>query len=311
MERYEGLGSRDSIIGGGAYVKKEGHGLEVCNFRKHRNKLYGYVQVPGEEIDIERIGAKPEDDSISRVTVIWTATRPTGGTAVVGWYKDATVYRSYQQFKHTPAAHRRNRLDGYWIEVDADRATLLPIDERTCEIPRRQKGGMGQSNIWYADNPLSGPIVTEVMRLVNGAKPRPAAQRNGKRKQDQERKSQIEKAAIRMCWEHFEHLGYNLRSVEKDNVGWDLVAQSGRSTLHIEVKGLSGNVFSVELTPNEYHAFSEKSAAYRLAVIIKSLDNPTLFICRFSRELDAWVVDGHEGRLLEIQPKESACIRSS
>ncbi len=102
MERYEGLLSGDEILGGGAYVKEEGRGHEICNFSTDGKWVYGSVRPPGHEIDIERIGAKPSDESISGITVVWTASRPTGGTAVVGWYEAATVFRNYQTRLHRP-----------------------------------------------------------------------------------------------------------------------------------------------------------------------------------------------------------------
>ena len=57
MERYQGLRSGDHISGGGAYVDKEGHGHEVCNFSSDKAALYGYVQTPGTQINIDRMGA--------------------------------------------------------------------------------------------------------------------------------------------------------------------------------------------------------------------------------------------------------------
>src|SRR5690554_7541952 len=49
----------------------------------------------------------------------------------------------------------RNEYIGYYAVANADNATLLSIDERFSFpiIPRRVKGGMGQSNVWYADSP--------------------------------------------------------------------------------------------------------------------------------------------------------------
>lgn len=306
MERYQGLSSGDLISGGGAYVREHGRGHEICNFVPVNGIVYGYVQPPGQQIDIDRIGAKPHEDFISGVTVIWTATRPTGGTAVVGWYKNATIFRTYQKFQPGHDSHDQNGVDGHWIRANESEAKLLTIDERTCEIPRQVKGGMGQSNIWYADSPESAAVVTRVKRLLAGTRvyapnPRPRAQ-------DQELKAKVEKIAIRTCCDHFDRLGYIVKSVEKDNLGWDLVAVSGRTSLRIEVKGLSGNVFSVELTPNEYKAFSEESDDYRLAVVVSALSDPTLKICRYSKEQGTWIVEGGADRGLGIETRQSASI---
>lgn len=309
MERYQGLHSGDQIRGGGAYVKKEGRGHEICNFSPSGNKLYGYVQPHGEQIDIERIGANSDADSLSGVTVVWTATRPTGGTTVVGWYSNATVFRNYKRFKKAPPVQSRNGVDGYWIEAPANRAKLLPVDERTLEVPRQVRGGMGQSNIWYADSPQSAPLVKRIVAAISGKFVRRRTGGSRGRKQDQERKAKIEKAAIRACCDHFESLGYEVVSVEKDNLGWDLQAKSGRSTLRIEVKGLSGTTFLVDLTSNEYQAFMQQADDYRLAVVLNALKTPELSICRYSQEQDIWLVEGRGVGVLDVEIKQSASIK--
>lgn len=309
MEQYQGQRTGgDRIKGGGAYVKKEGRGHEVCNFSPDNDTLYGYVQAPGAQINLERIGANNGDNSITGATVVWTATRPGGGTTIVGWYKNATVFRDYQKFKKAPHAQLQNGIEGYRIIAPVGDATLLPIDARVFEIPRQVKGGMGQSNIWYADSPESAPLVKDVYALIEGSQSLRAGRPKHSRPQDQERKARVEKAAIRACCTHFENLGYDVVSVEKDNVGWDLVAKSGRSSLRIEVKGLSGVEFSVELTPNEYSAFIQQANDYRLAVVTNALESPSLSICRYSDEQAAWVVEGNHGRALEIKVKQSASI---
>lgn len=48
------------------------------------------------KIDIDRLGADSNDDFIQNVNVIWTAKHPDGGTCIIGWYVNATVYRKYQ-----------------------------------------------------------------------------------------------------------------------------------------------------------------------------------------------------------------------
>lgn len=309
MERYQGLMHGDQIIGGGSFVTAEARGHEICNFAPSRKFLYGYVQTPGVKIDIERIGASADDESISGVTVIWTATRPTGGTAVVGWFKNATVFREYQKFPSPPAIQKQNGIDGYWISAPSDQANLLPVDERTLEIPRQVKGGMGRANVWYADKPESASIVRRVLELVGGKRAKPVTGTGHYGKQDQERKAQIEQSAIALCREHFEQLGYIVESVEKDNLGWDLEAVSGKTLLRVEVKGLSGSVFSVELTPNEFKAFAEQADAYRLAVVTKALESPELFICRYSKERESWVVDDKANKSLHIETRQSASIK--
>lgn len=163
MERYAGI-KGDSIQRGGSY-NKDSVGHEVCNFSIVDGKVYGYVQPTG-QIKIEKLGAGKKDKSVTGVTVIWTAGPDNGGTAVVGWYKNATVFRDSQRIMHPTVLQRSNGLDTFRIVASASDATLLPIDKRSFVIPRAVKGGIGQSNVWYADSPESKAIVAEVLRLV-------------------------------------------------------------------------------------------------------------------------------------------------
>lgn len=313
MEHYRGQSATDQITGGGSYVQEEGMGHEVCNFAEYRNKVYGYVQPPransqpGDgQINIDRLGGKGKD-FVENVLVIWTATRPKVGSVVIGWYKDATVYRFYQNFPTIPKLHNDNGLHGYRIVAKASDVTLLPVDQRNCSIPRGVKGGMGQANVWFAAAPESKGLVKDVLKLVGG-KPT-ARRRNRSSKTDPDHNAKVESAAVREVWKYYESNSYTLESVEKDNVGWDLEAKSGRLTLKIEVKGLSGELAAAQLSPNEYLAFSDRSPNYRLAIVVNALTSPRLIICRYSEEEERWVVDGDHNSEIIVQTKESAVIR--
>lgn len=310
MEYYEGQTSGDRIKGGGSYVKKEGRGHEVCNFSPHSDKVYGYVRPAGKQIKIERLGTDADAETISNVTVIWTARHPKGKTVIIGWYKGAIVHRRYVNFSDSPRLHKENGIDGYWIEAKSSNCKLLPIDERIFEIPRG-KGGMGQANVWYANpqhKPLLEPLLEKIAKLIDGEKIVAKGKRS--RKTDPEKNAKVEKAAIRMTTKYFESIGYTIDSVEKDNRGWDLEAISGKKKLLIEVKGLSGEELSVELTPNEYAALSDsdKKDSYRLCVVSTALTYPNLFVCRYSKEAGRWVVEGKNTANIEIKPKQSASI---
>ena len=87
-------------------------------------------------------------------------------------------------------------------------------------------------------------------------------------------------------------------------------AEAGRTSLRIEVKGLSGDVFNIGLTPNEYKAFEKKSDDYRLSVVTNALKEPKLFICRFSEEQNGWIAEteGESPKKLNIELISSASI---
>ena len=165
MQRYEGIDG-DNIERGGAYNKTEiGH--EVCNFSNVDGTVFGYVQPTG-QIKIERLGADKKSSYIEGVTVVWLAGPETGGTAVIGWYKDATVYRDKQKLLQPSKEQSLNGVDTYRVKALWENTVLLPIEKRTLLIPRAVKGGVGQSNVWYADSPDSLVHVTKVKNLING-----------------------------------------------------------------------------------------------------------------------------------------------
>ena len=152
MKHYDGI-QGDSIQRGGSY-NRNAVGHEVCNFTPCSGRVYGYVQPTG-RVAVERLGAVKEADHADGVTVVWTAGPDTGGTAIIGWYTNATVYRDLQVIRNPSRTHRSNNISKYRITAALENAHLIPTAERGFLIPRRVKGGIGQSNVWYADKPES------------------------------------------------------------------------------------------------------------------------------------------------------------
>lgn len=312
MEKYQGQTKADTIKGGGSWVAEHGTGHEVCNFLPVRGKVYGYVQAQGVGINIERLGADEHAEFVDGIDVIWTAKKPGVGTVVVGWYRNARVHGPFKIFDSIPPVQAENGIQNYLIEARADDATLLEVDARVLEVPRRQKGGTGQSNVWYADQPGQEEFLARVAKSLRmGAVPpsRPAG--SGKRATpDQAQKVKVEKAAIRLTWEHYERLGYDMKSVEPDNSGWDLEATNGKTRLRIEVKGLSGNGRQVELSPNEFRVFSEQANDYRLAIVSEALTpKAQLSLARFSVEFGRFVIENDEQGVVTHEPKTGAIVR--
>ena len=162
MDLYDGIDG-DSIRGGGSF-NEDNTGYEVCNFSPAGDSVYGYVQPTG-QIRIENIGGDDTEESISGVTVVWTAPHEDGGTWVVGWYRNATVYRQPQEIPEHAEWHKKNELLYYYVTASSNDAILLPPSERNCKIPRG-KGGMGQSNVWYANSPKGKETIVAVNRLI-------------------------------------------------------------------------------------------------------------------------------------------------
>lgn len=117
---------------------------------------------------------------------------------------------------------------------------------------------------------------------------------------EQERKIQIEKAAINAVIEYFIQQGYETKSVEKDNVGYDLQATKGEEELYIEVKGSAesdiGNVTG-GFTPNEYKVSKNDCDKYRICIIADALFNPIVYEFNWHRKQGTWNNKKHSLKL--------------
>lgn len=293
MQDYQGQTRTDKIIGGGQYVRIEKRGHEVCNFVTARGKVFGYVQPVG-QIKIEKLGATKQAEHLAGVDVVITAHRPHGDTVIVGWYKNATVYRASQSLTRPTALHRKNGIDTFRYEARAQDVKLLDVDQRTLVVPRG-KGGIGQSNVWYAEK-TSAAWLARVRRLLDQGV-LPGAGRGKRPPPNHFENAKVEAAAMAHVWEHYE------------DRGWDLEATSGSLTLRIEVKGLSGKAASIELTPNEYNALLEKTLDYRLCIVTGSLAAPTLSVCAFNLAVKRWRVEaGSPLRDFAIKERTGAVV---
>lgn len=292
MKRYRGHSNSDKIRGGGSYNPDDKH--EAFNFQDVDGHCYGYVQ-PTKwcKIKIERIDPSclRVDDYLDDVLVVWTATNQIeGGTFIVGWYRHARVYRTFQ---NGSKLKERNGY-GYNIEALSSDCTLLIEQERTMRVPRAtnalNKGFMGQSNIWYADNETEK--VVNFRKLVvdyinNYVKPK---SRMPKPDINVEAKIVVEKAAISAVTSYYKEQGYTIYSVESENKGWDLEAYKGKSMLRIEVKGLSGSDLSVHITKNEYLQMkSANNDNYRLCVVTNAVSSPRLWT--FAYDNGIWICE--------------------
>ena len=291
MNYYQGFNSGDTISGGGSYRDDDKH--EAYNFQNLNGMCYGYVQpVRWGSIKLSRIDPIVGNDKekIEDVLVIWTARRPgEGGTVIVGWYKHATVYSDFQEIK----APERNNY-GFNISARSKDCTLLSIDDRCFSILRAQNGidgGMGQSNVWYADKGSSRILkfrqsVIDYLSLTE----KPSNYSQKKIKVNVEARKQVEEKAVNYVVEVYKKRGFFVKSVEKENLGWDLEAQNGKIKLRIEVKGLAGDEMYVHITQNEYSKMqAQDNANYRLCIVTNVLFNPELYV--FLNDNNKWVCE--------------------
>jgi hypothetical protein len=269
MRWYKGITKNDKLKYGGKNPRKYKTGGEIYNFLPYKNSVYGYVSPPAQEkVNIERLGASNTDKFIDMDLVIWTARNPRCGSVIVGWYKNARVYKEIQFLK----SHNRS----YFVKSNIKNHVLLPVEERVFGIPR-DKNGMGQSHIWYADKSIQKhkKYKEKVLKYINNYRNTTIYKntpiRKKTRQPDVEIRQKIEKKAIEITKKYYKNRNYKISSVEKDNIGWDLEAMIKNNKLRIEVKGLSGDDISVELTPNEFQSYKKNKRSYRICVVTNAL----------------------------------------
>jgi len=142
MRNYEGVPDEDDPKHGGEFIKEKGYGHEALNFKKQGKYVYGYVQAMNGTINIDRINGKAKNNKfIDNVLVVWRA-KSNDGSVVIGWYKNARVYRSEQPapkgriFKF----RRKTIAPGYHIRALAKNATRIPHKKRCFSVPVNHKG---------------------------------------------------------------------------------------------------------------------------------------------------------------------------
>lgn len=125
MKEYKGVSKTDIPVGGGSYVAENNDGGETTNYLPINGKVYGYVRLAnGISLRIEHLGANKNDDSIKNVTVVFMARDPhKGGEKIIGWYKNAEVFRTILE---TSIKQKSGRKIHYHAIASYTNATLLP-----------------------------------------------------------------------------------------------------------------------------------------------------------------------------------------
>lgn len=277
MEEYKGQTEDDQISGGHGYIREHGIGHEQYNFLPHKGVVYGYAPVKWypetdkfQQISIENLGANKEDESIDNVTVVFMAKSPfTQKTYVVGWYKNATVYRWPQELPLKSRIMNKDNLF-YVCKTHKVDSFCIPPSKRTLIIPTAKNGGYGQSTIWYAKNRKD--IQSKVLRYINkGEAPYPTPERPQRDGMDQETKKRIEMNAVNETINFYKNLGFHVTNVSPDNCGWDLTVYNAVEEFYVEVKGTKTDFVSFQLTPNEYANLQEHWQKYKISTATNCL----------------------------------------
>lgn len=185
MKYYKGHSQLDIPANGGKYVLNNGFGHEEFNFKPIKlddssfDECIGYVEPKSNKtgtntFHIEKISGCSQlknEPFVEDVLVVWCATRPKPqkGTTVVGWYKNACVWRKTQKWNMPGENGTEERL--FNVRAKAEDCVLLPEGERNrfqWSIPsaRGTGVGFGQAMLWNPNEENSGTVLERVIKGI-------------------------------------------------------------------------------------------------------------------------------------------------
>lgn len=274
MRDYAGPKADDPTIGAHGYLDDHLHGAECLNFAHRPDGFVRGYRPPGsrDQTNITRLGAPANSDLLTGVLVVWLAREPASGTTlIVGWYRDATVYREAREgdLKVNGETHH------YSVEARIDDATLLPPIARTFAVPssRTHPGaGFGQKPTWYG----APEVDARVRAYIQGWSPHNNEQTDRvpptpPKNLDPELRRKVERAAVEHAKAYYRaKYGANcpIVSVEALAKGWDLEVFHQAEPLLVEVKGLLNAALVCELTPNEFTKMHQPEHRDRYVIYI-------------------------------------------
>ncbi len=221
---------------------------------------------------VELIHHLKKKDYIENVLVIWVATKPKelgSGQYVVGWYKNATVYRDFQKIDKNINRYPLKNFY-YNIKCNSDDVVLLPVNKRNLYIPYKPQSkqkivSMGQANIFYlldtkgkqihnlAKEIKRAIVLTERYAGANIKTNEDCLQdihAQSSYEMDPKIRKAIEYHAMRKCISYYKRKGYKCEDVSLRE-SFDVLARKGNEMLKIEVKGTRGPGDKIIMTKKE------------------------------------------------------------
>lgn len=177
MKHYAGRTPKDPPLGGGGFPVAEGYCGEECNFVPCDDGfVYGHFETikggQDRQVRIERLGANLSNSDMDGLDIVWTApTRGNDPRTVVGWFRNATLYRRRQLFgdDFPSEQHRRDEIESYRVRARSEDVFLLPVKQRRMNLGRGP-GWSGRTSWWYADDtndPAAAEFVAAVRKMMD------------------------------------------------------------------------------------------------------------------------------------------------
>lgn len=309
MKYYRGVTQEDLPKGAGWYVNEYLDGGEVYNFLPINGYYYGFSRIQrAANLRLERLQQTIIDNKLENVTVVMFAKHPTTGSVfIVGYYNNAILHRNVVDL---PKGTRGTK-PFYLFKAKTKDCKLFAVNERRFELPA---DGPGQSNVWYGHEYYNKKFIAEVKAYLENPD-KYITGKTGKRinhprwQVDAEKRKQVELAAMEVTADYFTNLGYDVKDVHQQNVGWDMEASKGNQHLLLEVKGLSGQQLTVELSANEYAHSKKHKSNYRICIVNNALDKEKRELFVFANVRDKWIAEN--GIMLTCSEKVSAIFNAT
>jgi len=93
-----------------------------------------------------------------------------------------------------------------------------------------------------------------------------------------DRNKEVEEKAIKEVSKCFRKKGWNVESVERLNLGYDLICRKDNEELHVEVKGISGNEPTFIITNNELKT-AKTDPMFVICIVTKALSEKPEIHC--------------------------------
>jgi hypothetical protein len=276
MDFYDGRAD-DEISGAFEHIQTTGSGHEDRNFKKQGQYCYGYAPFNNKTMDLHAHFDDADETGtyVDNVTVVWISKAPDKRrVVVVGWYEHARLYASYHRFNRGRVCLARARIGD---------CKLIAADYRQLRIDPAPRN----TNVWYADDREA--LKRDIRSLIAGTYRPPLQSGHRRSTPDRSQILAVEIAAINAVWDYYEERQFTVKSVEKENLGWDLVATQGDAEFRIEVKGTSQDSITAELTPNEYAMALKHKNAYRICIVTEALSVADVHVFKFSDEVGEWM----------------------
>ena len=139
MKYYRGSNQNDPQPSGSGQYNEDNEGHEAYNFDPINKQIYGCFEPPiWGKITLGRISREAQNKEIDGVLIVYVA--PKNGDrntdlVVVGWYNNATIYRTKQEIE--------GREYGYFAKTNIENSVLLPTRNR---IWKAKKGKEALAN---------------------------------------------------------------------------------------------------------------------------------------------------------------------